>query len=165
VLESSDNQLNDQEQEIALERLGTLHADKSSSYAELYNQDAIKLSDVGFKNDGWHYKVHPGSDINSDKIGKLKSIPLLGMGYSVSAQDATAKAGIKAYILRQPDPKKNGWPEVGQTPDGKYHIISGHTRLAAVMLSGRKTAKVRVFQYTQDGVWLKKPKSSLATST
>jgi hypothetical protein len=155
----SANDLSGEEQTAALARLSTLSADKQSDYAKAYNQDAVKLESLGMVNDGWAYTQHPASDINGERYSKLGDVPLSGIGFSASAQDATSVAGLKAYIARQPDPKKNGWPEVARTPDGKYHIISGHTRLGAVMLSGRATARARVYQYSQDGKWIRQKPS------
>ena len=153
---SSPNDLTPEEQKVALAKLDTLQADKDSDYADAYNQVSVKLSDLGMVNDGWKYKQHPASLLDGEKYSRVKNVPLAGIGYSHSAQDATSVAGLKSYIMRQPDPKRDGWPEVAQTPDGKYHVISGHTRLGAVLLSGRPTGKARVYQYDQEGNLLRK---------
>ena len=143
------NQSSDEEQKTAISRLAELPRDQESTYAQAYALDAIRVEHLGMKDDGWF----PASDqapINADFDEKhvvLMGVPLSGIGTS---QDAISVAGLSAYIQRQPDPKKEGWPEVARDHEGKYHILSGHTRLGAVILSGRTHGVAKVWQYDAD---------------
>ncbi len=150
------NQLDEAEQRQARAKLDLLPKDKESDYARAYDLESVRVEDLGMVDDGWH--PAPGQDpvsvdVNAEKYGRVMPVPLEGIGAS---QDAVSYAGLAAYVRETPDPKKEGWPEVALDARGKYHVLSGHTRLGAVSLSGRTHGVAIVYQYDENRNLVKK---------
>lgn len=148
------NQLDKDQQEKGLRKLAQLKSNKESEYAQVYNLNSVSTKDLGMNDAPWEIKgPDPRGLDDYEKYSRILSIPLQDIGASL--QDAVSVDGLKAYVQQQPDAKKEGWPEVGVTPDGKFHLLSGHTRAGAALLGGKESLVARVLKFDSENEWVK----------
>jgi hypothetical protein len=104
-----------------------------------------ELTPDGMKAIGWT-RPPPGEPLQVFGFGRIRKndkgeVADLAVGAINRAQSHIPIGGLEAYIKSPP----SDLPDVVRDLSGRYHVVSGHTRLTVQMLAGRSTARVRIY--------------------
>ncbi len=113
-------------------------------------QITVHPADIGFKRPDTMFLG--GAKHTGRGWATVKKVPIKSVNYS---QTWVPKEGVSTYIdniNKNPELPElaHGWGE-----DGEYHVISGHTRLSAQALAGRKHILAKIYHFKpKSGEWI-----------